>query len=209
MYALLNETTSLILTKITEEKRVQKYLRQINAHDKETYEHSLRVGQLCLDISLELQLVNQDLKLPVYAGLLHDVGKLKIVDSILTKESKLNDTERCTLDQHVRLGYQELEDFGVDDVGKIIVAHHEFNVNSYPRSGDDRRSISRKKERRNSSDKIYNLAQALAISDIFDALTHSRSYKKSYSKQAAKYVLRHQFSGEERFIRKVLLRYKK
>ena len=82
----------------------------LKAHHYETYQHSLRVGLLSIDLGYENFDLEEDLKILGSAGLLHDIGKLKVPLSILTKEAELTEEERTILSAHPRWGFLELKE---------------------------------------------------------------------------------------------------
>jgi putative two-component system response regulator len=106
------------------------------------------------------------------AGLLHDVGKVGVPDSILNKPATLTDEEYEIIKQHPALGAQILEHASFADVREWVGAHHERpDGRGYPRgtSGDD----------------LSVEAQILAVADAYEAMTSDRSYRSSIGHDAA------------------------
>jgi len=172
-----------------------------------TYTHSIRVGLLCLDMGLELCLTTGELRLLGYAGLLHDIGKRRIPARILAKTSSLNAYEKEVMKAHPRLSFLELDDAEYDLVKAVVVAHHEFKVDPYPRQRKERRKRKRYSDERRSPKKlIAKLGGIVAVADIFDALVSRRAYKSSMPKEDIERVLCQQFTGYQRLIKLILQR---
>jgi len=200
-----SESRSL-LKNLLEEERVQRYITSLRRHHYETQRHSVRVGLFAVDLGYENSFGLGELKLLGYAGLLHDVGKLDIPEEILNKPTALNQSERAIIDVHPRLGFLALEDFGDDLVRQVVVAHHEYKKNPYPRGKKDRRKTMRlgDVDRRTSNRLISILAQIVAVSDIYDALTHRRTYKSALPRDKVEETLREHFIGDKNYIEQVL-----
>jgi len=189
-------------------QEVYAYLERLKEHHAETYSHSMRVGLLCVDLGHQNSLPNVELSLMGYAGVLHDIGKLGIPLDILEKDSPLTDHERKVMNGHPRLGYLELEGFD-DEVRQIVTTHHEYkNDAPYPRSGGERRrEVRSEDERRMQKDKIHRLGEIVAISDLYDALANSRSYKPGLPIGTIAQILKQDFVGNPEYITQVLDRH--
>ncbi|RAP74283.1 HD-GYP domain-containing protein [Paenibacillus montanisoli] len=104
------------------------------------------------------------------AGLLHDIGNSKIDRSILNKPTKLTPEEVEDMKRHTVLGYQLLKNVAAINEGVKLAAlqHHErFDGSGYPLGIG--------------SEKIHPYAKFVAISDIFNAMTMKRAYRKATS----------------------------
>jgi putative nucleotidyltransferase with HDIG domain len=144
---------------------VQVLAAAIDARDHYTLGHSTRVAGLSVRIGEELGLGKNELEDLQIACLFHDVGKIKIPDSILLKKGKLNPAERVEMMKH--------SEYGAEILGKAsslvryipaVRHHHErHDGNGYP--GGLR------------GDEIPLHAGIMAISDVFDAMTSDRPYR--------------------------------
>ena len=184
-------------------KTITKYLQELEKHHRETYEHSLRVANLCRKIGEINQLGIDDLDLLYNSGLVHDIGKLKVPRELLSKKGSLSENERMIINTHVREGFLILQRENLDDIREVVIRHHEFSKSPYPRKIVDRRTDERG-SRRGNNERFNRLGQILAISDIYDALTSERSYKDSLSKDKVSMLIKQDFTGENKYIDQVL-----
>ncbi|HEV7163589.1 MAG TPA: diguanylate cyclase [Solirubrobacteraceae bacterium] len=139
--------------------------------------HSETVGRYAAMMARELGLGEQRASRVRLAGLLHDIGKVGIPDTILRKPGKLTDTERRLIQQHPDLGAQILEHPSLADVRLWVGAHHERpDGKGYPlgRSGEE----------------IPLEARIIAVADAYEAMTSDRPYRPALSPSAAAVELR-------------------
>lgn len=108
-----------------------------------------------------------------YACLLHDIGKVNIPDSILTKSGRLTDEEYDIIKTHPVVGAEAIRDVeGIADNIDVITHHHErWDGKGYPDGlvGEE----------------IPFLARVTAVADAFDAMTSSRSYRPALQFEVA------------------------
>lgn len=143
-------------------------LRQtVEAKDPYTRGHSDRVSEFSVLIGEKMGLDEQTLHNLKIGGLFHDIGKIGIPDSILLKESKLDDNEYSQIKNHPTIGAHILGDAKVfESIIPIVKHHHErFDGNGYP---------SRLK-----GTEIPLIARIAAVADTFDAMTSKRTYRDS------------------------------
>lgn len=150
---------------------------------KDTYTggHAERVTALAMRLARAADLDTESPADALEAAfLLHDVGKIGIPDSILTKPGVLTDTERRVLNVHPILGERIVEPLEFPDcVRRVIRHHHErWDGRGYP-DGLSKTQIPR-------------AARVFAIADVIDAMTSIRPYRKPVTFEAAiQEVLRH------------------
>jgi len=133
-----------------------------------TAQHSERVGAIARAIGVELGLSDADLEVLHWAGLLHDIGKLAVPDEILSKPGPLTPEEWVEVQRHPVVGFELLQAIspGLDPVARAIRAHHErWDGSGYP---DGLAGLD-----------IPLAGRVVAIGDVYDALTHPRSYRPS------------------------------
>lgn len=145
--------------------------RTIDAKDRYTNSHSQRVARYAVEIAKRMGKNAEELKNIYYAGLLHDVGKIHIPDTIINKPSKLTDEEFAYIKLHPVSGYYILRD--IKENAMIVQGakwHHErFDGNGYPNglSGKD----------------IPEVARIIGVADAYDAMTSNRSYRQIMQQQ--------------------------
>lgn len=151
-------------------------LMRLSVHDYYTYNHCVDVAVYSIVLARKA-FGDSDKQVLIAAGLgglLHDIGKRKIDQSIINKKSSLTKEEWQTIKQHPEFGREFLDELSsVPDKTKLMVyEHHEnFDGTGYPRGL--------------TGDQISDLARVVAIADVFDALTTNRSYHKAVSSQEA------------------------
>jgi diguanylate cyclase (GGDEF)-like protein len=145
----------------------------VDAKDHYTYGHSKKVSQYAVGISETLGLPPDRISTIRASGLLHDIGKLAIPDSVLNKPGPLTPEEWEPVKAHPQIGVEILTHV-VDLMNCLpaILHHHEhYDGNGYPNGlrGKD----------------IPLEARILAIADAYDALTSMRPYHNQLSPQQA------------------------
>ncbi len=187
------------------DKELIPYLNFLAGHHLETYEHSVRVCQLCLDLAIENSLSEEMIQQLGKAALLHDIGKTQIPLEILNKNGKLEDAEVLVVKEHTRFSLAGIKGLNNTAVSSIIAAHHEFGSAPYPRNGIDRRASDRPVfERRQLEPEIHLASQILAAADILDSLAQPRVYKPAFPKSKIKDILHHDFKGDPLLIEQLL-----
>ena len=145
-------------------------LRQtVEAKDPYTRGHSDRVSEYSVLLGTKLGLDEQSLHTLKIGGLFHDIGKIGIPDSILLKESKLDDEEYSQIKNHPSIGAHILGDAEIfKDILPIVLHHHErFDGRGYPSQLE--------------GENIPYLARITAVVDTYDAMTSKRSYRDALS----------------------------
>ena len=147
--------------------------RVIDAKDHYTVGHSFRVAAYAKAMAIELGFSNEKVEQIYFAGLIHDVGKIGISESILTKPGKLNDQEFEVIKSHSALGGDILNGIYEFPIFAYVARHHHerFDGTGYPDKLND--------------ENIPYEARIIAICDSFDAMTSDRSYRKALSDKTA------------------------
>lgn len=135
-----------------------------------TYLHSVAVCALMINLGRHLRFGDQQLRDLGMAGLLHDIGKMAIPDTILDKPSRLSDREFRLIQSHPAAGAKLLS--RSDDVSPVALDvclhHHErFDGTGYPFGY--------------AADELSVAARMGAVCDVYDAVTSNRCYKPSWS----------------------------
>lgn len=149
----------------------------IDARDPYTMGHSLRVGQLAMEIGRHMELDDQKLRHLEVGGYLHDIGKIGVRDNVLLKPGALTPEERKAIEQHPQIGLDILAHVQLPpDVVEFVGSHHEkLNGSGYPRHLH--------------APQISIVARIAAVSDIYDALVTDRPYRAGMSPEKALHIL--------------------
>ena len=166
-----------ILRKKTEEMHTHILMALVGALDlKDPYTkgHSLHVAEASLDLGKTLRLSEKDLSTLYMASILHDIGKISIPDTILTKPGKLTKEEYEIIKTHPVQGYRLLRNIeGMEEIAEIILYHHErCDGKGYPEGL--------------TCEEIPTLSKIIAVVDAFDAMVNRRVYRKALSLEQAK-----------------------
>ena len=150
----------------------------LEARDKYTMGHSLRVARYCKKIGEKLGLDTSTKDYLVQAAFLHDIGKIAISDKILLKKRPLSEAEYKIMQAHAELGSQMVSSLpGATKIMSGIKHHHErFDGSGYP---DALRG-----------ETIPFFSRIIAVADSFDALVSGRLYQKAISHQEAEKKMR-------------------
>ena len=161
---LLNQTKEII---VMSENPIRTFhmMHKIRKYDDATFIHSLNVAILCNMFGHWINMPQDDLDVLTLAGLLHDVGKMKIPEEIIKKPGILTEEEYTEIKNHPRRGYNLLKPMKLDErIKKVALMHHErCDGSGYP---DGLRG-----------DQIDEFAKIVAIADVYDALTSARVYR--------------------------------
>lgn len=156
--------------------------RAAEFRDPETGAHIQRMALYSRLIAQGLGLSDSELQQIFQAAPMHDIGKIGIPDHILLKPGRLTPEEFDVMKQHALIGFELLKDSEstVLQTGALIaVSHHEkFDGSGYPYGV--------------SADAIPLFGRIVAVADVFDALTSTRSYKPAWSLDEAAVYLREQ-----------------
>ena len=144
---------------------VRSLAEAVDKRDTFTSGHSVRVQAIALDIGKTMKVGAEELEALEWGGLLHDIGKIGVPDSVLLKQERLTRDERMTMNAHPVLGEQIISPVKrLAPELPIIRHHHEwFNGSGYP----DRLV----------GDEIPKLARILHVADAFEAMTAARPYR--------------------------------
>ncbi len=174
--SFLNSTTSLAYA--------------LEAKDKYTHGHSERVTEIAVTVAQELDIPKATTEKIRMAGLLHDVGKIGVSESILNKPDKLTGEEFELVKSHCEVGERILSPIVEDkEILEMVRHHHErYDGNGYP----DRLSSKNIKQDANAiaaaedyNNMLSQGAMALAVADAYDAMTSDRPYRPAMSNEDA------------------------
>lgn len=139
----------------------------VEARDKRTGRHSYRVAEYSVMIARELGFTEEQLENIRKIGLLHDIGKIGVPDTILNKNSPLTPKEYEIMKTHVTIGGDILKDFSIIENVEIGAKYHHER---YDGSG----YIEGLK-----GEEIPLIARIIGLADAFDAMTADRVYRRA------------------------------
>ncbi|MBF0594884.1 MAG: HD domain-containing protein [Candidatus Omnitrophica bacterium] len=150
----------------------------VEAKDNYSRGHLDRVGQYSVSIAQHIGLTPEEVGNVRDAAKIHDVGKIGIMDEILTKPAALTDQEWVIMKRHPEIGEGIIRPISsLQSLCDMVRHHHEkLDGTGYP---DGLKG-----------DQITLPVRILAIADIFDALTSDRPYRKALSHDEAFKTLR-------------------
>ncbi len=137
----------------------------VDARDTFTSGHSERVQLISVDMGHVMRLKDDEIQALEWGGLLHDIGKIGVPDSVLLKQDKLTRDERALMNRHPVIGANIIAHVGKLAPELPIIRHHHewYNGSGYP----DRLM----------GDEIPKLARVLHVADAFEAMTSARPYR--------------------------------
>ena len=150
----------------------------IDAKDKYTNGHSSRVAEYAKMIAKRAGYNERALDEIYMMGLLHDVGKIGVPDTIINKPSRLTEEEYETIKTHSMVGYGILKN--ITEMPKLAIgarSHHErYDGTGYPEGlkGTD----------------IPEEARIIAVADAYDAMSSRRSYHSVFAQEYIKSELK-------------------
>jgi HD-GYP domain-containing protein (c-di-GMP phosphodiesterase class II) len=167
------EAVETCLESIVRNPNAMLWMSRIREAESYTADHSLNVCILCITFGRYLGYDKDELFTLGMCGLLHDVGKMRVPETVLNKASKLSDKEWKVMRAHVIFGRNLLMSSpGIGQSVDVAYSHHErIDGTGYPR-GLDGSQIS-----------VYT--KIVSIVDSFDAMTAERKYSKSMTSSAA------------------------
>ncbi|MGB6128348.1 MAG: HD domain-containing phosphohydrolase [Psychrilyobacter sp.] len=145
---------------------IETIMNTLNEKDNSSEIHSRIVSNISEKIALAYGMDRQDIAEVKTAGLLHDIGKIMIPISIITKEGKLTTEEYDLIKGHPEIGFRILNStHDMRNISNIVLNHHErWDGMGYPRGIK--------------AEKIPLQSRIISIADTFDAMTSKRTYQK-------------------------------
>ena len=153
------------------EQSLQTFAKTIDAKDKYTNGHSIRVAKYSRMIAKRIGLSDKEQERIYYLAMLHDIGKIGIPDNILTKPGKLTDEEMAIIQTHPKIGGEILKDFtALEGITEGAKYHHErFDGTGY---GEGLKGFD-----------IPLVARIIGVADTYDAMSSDRCYRKALSRE--------------------------
>jgi putative nucleotidyltransferase with HDIG domain len=150
----------------------------LDARDRETEGHSIRVTQLAVKLGESLGYSADQLKILERGSILHDIGKIGISDTILHKPGPLTEDEWKIMRLHPDIGAKIVEGIPFLQDTILLIRHHQerWDGTGYPG--------------KLKGTEIPEMARLFSVIDAFDALTSTRPYRQKISKEEALEYLR-------------------
>ena len=145
--------------------------------DREARAHNLRVARLCVHIGRQMSMSGPELRILARAGLMHDIGKLRIPESVLHKHDALSEAEWMLMRTHPEMGLTLLDRAGQSsrEVLAVLYHHERLDGSGYPYGLK--------------AEGIPIEARIVAVADTYDALTSDRPYRNACTDAHARRVL--------------------
>ena len=145
----------------------------LEAKDKYTSGHSQRVTEIAVAIAQKIDMPRDMVEKIRLAGLIHDIGKIGIRESVLDKPGKLTDEEYQHIKSHPELGERILAPIVEDrEIMDMVRHHHErYDGRGYPDGLE--------------AEQIPAGARIMAVADSYDAMTSDRPYRQAMSAEEA------------------------
>ena len=145
-------------------RAAENLIRIVDSKDTYTGEHSQAVGRLVEAMARELDLDDETTEQLKLAGLLHDLGKIAIPDTLLKKPGCLEPDERRLVRAHAQFGHSLLEGLGIEPVDSWVLHHHEhWDGSGYPNGL--------------AGEEIPFGSRVILVADAYDAMTSDRTYR--------------------------------
>lgn len=140
-------------------------LHNMRENDDVTYTHSMNVALISNVLARWLRMTPSEIRIATLCGMLHDIGKTRLPNTILKKRGKLTRQEYDVVKTHPTEGYQTLMPLMINDhVKNAVLMHHErLDGSGYPLGI--------------SGNRVDHFAQLVAIADVYDAMTCARVYR--------------------------------
>jgi len=145
----------------------------VEKRDPYTAGHQKRVAKLAMEIAKDYGLTLEQLEILKFSSLIHDLGKIVIPASILSKPGMLSDIEMEIIKSHPREAFDILKkNSSMKDYREIIIQHHErINGSGYPLGIK--------------GDKILIEAKILSVADVVEAMMSHRPYRPALGLKTA------------------------
>ena len=155
------------------ERVIYALARAVEAKDTNTESHTERVGRAARQLGKEVGLSGSALEDLYLGGVIHDIGKIGVPDSVLLKAGRLDPAETVLMRRHVEIGAEIVRPLrSAVNLLPIVRHHHEhFDGSGYPDGlvGPE----------------IPLSARIVAICDAYDAMTTDRPYRTGLARDVA------------------------
>lgn len=180
----LYEVTNVLMESVKTNSELLDYMHYLKDKNNHIYTHSLNVSALSNIFGKWLKLNENDIKKLTVAGLLHDLGLIRIDNKLVINETELSSKELGLLKKHVVYGYENIKDQNISsDIKNAVLLHHERIDGSGYMLGLE-------------GNKIPKIARIIAIVDVYDTLTNDMTYKEEYNPFRVMNMFQHDYLGK-------------
>jgi putative nucleotidyltransferase with HDIG domain len=149
-------------------------LLQLKEFDQYTTTHSMNVAVLAMALAESLELPPRDVRTFGVAGLLHDIGKVKIPLEVLTKPGRFTDEERALMNEHPAEGARIiLQSEEALDLPAVVAYEHHIMLN-----GDGYPKLRYRRD-------CHRASKLVHVCDVYDALRTNRPYRDAWPQERA------------------------
>ncbi|HYL54236.1 MAG TPA: HD domain-containing phosphohydrolase [Gemmatimonadales bacterium] len=149
-------------------------LLQLKEFDQYTTTHSMNVAVLAMALAESLELPARDVRTFGVAGLLHDIGKVKIPLEVLTKPGRFTDEERALMNEHPAEGARIiLQSEQALDLPAVVAYEHHIMLN-----GDGYPKLRYRRD-------CHRASKLVHVCDVYDALRTNRPYREAWPQERA------------------------
>jgi len=169
-----HETAENIITAIDRNPHAMNAATRIKTRDEYTFQHSIGVTTLLTGFAESCGYDLKEKEEVAIGGIMHDIGKIHIPDSILNKPDKLTNEEFITMKKHVTFSreiFEEDNNFSRIETDIALFHHERPDGKGYPLGFKD--------------DEIPEIGYMGAIVDVYDALSTKRVYKEAWEPSIA------------------------
>ena len=147
-------------------------LLQLKEFDQYTTSHSMNVAVLAMALAESLDLPAREVRTFGVAGLLHDIGKVKIPLEVLTKPGRFTDEERALMNQHPTEGARIiLQSEEALDLAAVVAYEHHIMLN-----GDGYPKLRFRRD-------CHRASKLVHVCDVYDALRTNRPYREAWPQE--------------------------
>ncbi|MDD3365009.1 MAG: HD-GYP domain-containing protein [Syntrophomonas sp.] len=177
-YKEISDIVDMLMVQVFDQNDLFRQMRIMKNRDEYIFTHSVNVALLCILIGRWMKCEDDTVKQLGIAGILHDIGNMQIPDVILNKPGRLSGEEFEQIKRHPLLGYNMVNEYEWvnESIANAILMHHErADGSGYPLGMKGY--------------KIDFFASVVAVADLYDAITSSRSYSAKASPYTAVEIL--------------------
>jgi HD-GYP domain-containing protein (c-di-GMP phosphodiesterase class II) len=157
-----------IIEELSAQKELFIDLVDIKSMDNYTYQHCVNVAVLSLIVGIQMKLTKKELADVCMGAILHDIGKVFVPKEILLKDKNLTEAEFGIMKTHTSLGYDYMKNSSeITATARIIALQHHERIDG--RGYPDARG----------GEYINKFAKLVSVSDVYDALTSDRPYRRA------------------------------